>query len=175
MTNTGWVITIGYSVLVIVGVGVALIVFRSTRVGFHAEQAGSDVLEKREAKWGMMAATFLIALLALTIFEIPYARDTGARAAQRLQITGRQYAWTVNPPRIRAGVPTAVDVHAADVSHAVGLYDPAGRLIKQVNVLPGVTQRFVITLRRPGSYPVRCLEFCGVDHHLMRTVLEVTR
>jgi cytochrome c oxidase subunit II len=41
-------------------------------------------------------------------------------------------------------------------------------------VLPGVTQDFVITFKKVGVYKLRCLEFCGVDHHLMSNDLEVT-
>jgi cytochrome c oxidase subunit 2 len=57
----------------------------------------------------------------------------------------------------------------------MGIYNPDGTLIKQVNVLPGVTQKIVLTFHKVGTYKLRCLEFCGVDHHLMENDLEVTR
>ena len=41
--------------------------------------------------------------------------------------------------------------------------------------MPGVTQRFVITFSRPGIYKLRCMEFCGIDHHKMQSELKVTR
>jgi cytochrome c oxidase subunit II len=136
---------------------------------------GREVLERRESLWGVAVVVFLVALLAGTIFSIPYWGTAKARAAQRLEVTGGQFAWIVNPPRVRAGVPTEVQVYAADVNHALGIYGPDDTLLKQVNVLPGVTQDLVITFRRPGTYELRCLEFCGVDHHLMANKLQVTR
>jgi cytochrome c oxidase subunit II len=176
MSSTAWVITVAYSVLTIIGVGIALVVFRSTRVGFRVRTASRASLERREGYWGIAVVAFLVVVLGGTIFEIPYWSDnSNAKTAQTVEITGRQFAWTVNPPRIKAGEKTRVELRAVDVNHGLGLYNPNDTLIKQVNVLPGVTQTFVITFKKPGTYKLRCLEFCGVDHHLMENSLEVTR
>jgi cytochrome c oxidase subunit II len=176
MSSTAWVITVAYSVLTIIGVAIALIVFRSTRVGFKVRTASRASLERREGYWGIAVISFLVVVLAGTIFEIPYWSDNKRETtAQRVSITGRQFAWTVNPPRIKAGVKTTVQVRAVDVNHGLGVYNPNDTLIKQVNVLPGVVQQFVITFKKPGTYRLRCMEFCGVDHHLMENTLEVTR
>ena len=175
MTGTGTLIAILYAAVTIVGVTIVLIVFRSTRVGFHVRTTGRETLERREGIWGIVVLTILIVLLGATIFSVPYFSTANEPGDQQLHITGRQFAWTIDPPRIRAGKPTHVEVDAVDVNHAVGLYDPHHTLIKQVNVLPGVTQDFNITLNDPGTYTIRCLEFCGVDHHLMENKLEVTR
>jgi cytochrome c oxidase subunit 2 len=174
MTTTGWVIAISYSALVIIGVAVGLIIFRSTRVGFHVRTASRETVQRREGTWGIVVVVFLVVVLGATIFSVPYFSDAKNGAKQDLSITGRQFAWTIDPPQVRAGVRTRVEVDAADVNHAVGLYDPSGTLIKQVNVLPGVTQEFGITFDDPGKYEIRCLEFCGVDHHLMENTLTVT-
>jgi cytochrome c oxidase subunit II len=175
MTRTAWVIAVSYTAVVIVGVTVALIILRSTRVGFHVRTASRQTLQQREGIWGIVVIVFLVVLLGATIFSVPYFGNAKSNAAQQLHITGRQFAWTINPPRVRAGVSTYVELDAADVNHALGIYDPGDTLIKQVNVLPGVTQDFNITFDKPGTYTLRCLEFCGVDHHLMENKLEVTR
>ena len=176
MSSTAWVITIAYSVLSIIGVAIALMVFRSTRVGFKVRTASRAALERREGYWGIAVISFLVVVLAGTIFEIPYWSDKHpGPTPQRISITGRQFAWTIVPPRVKAGVKTRVEVRAVDVNHALGVYNPNDTLIKQVNVLPGVVQQFVITFNQPGTYKLRCLEFCGVDHHLMENTLEVTR
>lgn len=174
MTHTGWVIAISYSALVLVFVTVGLIIFRSTRVGFRVRVTPREELERREGYWGIAVITFLILLLAGTIFSVPYF-DNDPDAPQKVDVTSRQFAFTVDPPRIKAGVETEFNVDAVDVNHALGLYNPDNTLIKQVNVLPGVTQSFTITLDQPGDYTLRCLEFCGIDHHLMQNQLEVTR
>ena len=176
MSSTAWVITIGYAVLSIVAVAAFLIIFRSTRVGFRVRIAPREALERRESLWGVAVISFLIVVLGGTIFQIPYWEDNGdAKTPQRISIIGRQFAWTIDPPRVRTDLKTRVEVRSADVNHALGVYDPDDVLVKQVNVLPGVTQDFVITFKKVGVYKLRCLEFCGVDHHLMSNDLEVTR
>lgn len=176
MTDTAWGITIGYTAISIIGVAIGLIVFRSTRVGFRVNVAGRETLEKRESYWGVAVVTFLVVLLGGTIFQLPYWSDTSDdKTPQSLEVTGRQFAWTIDPPRVRTGMKTKIEVRATDVNHAIGIYDPDGVLVKQVNVLPGVTQTIVLTFEEVGVYKVRCLEFCGVDHHLMENDLEVTR
>lgn len=174
MSNVAWTITIGYSVLTIIGVAAGLIVFRSTRVGFHVRSAKRPVLERRETVWGLMVITFLVIVLGGTIFQTPYFRSD-AQIRQTVNVTGRQFAWTVDPPRIKAGVPTRFLVRTVDVNHGLGLYDADFNLIKQVNVLPGTTQEMTITLKKPGTYQLLCMEFCGLDHHLMRNNITVTR
>jgi cytochrome c oxidase subunit 2 len=173
VTDTAWVILISYSALVIIGVAAALIIFRSTRVGFRVRVADRETLERREGFWGIAVVAFLVAVLAGTIFSVPYWSDDESEAAQKIEITGRQFAFTIDPPQVKAGVPTEIDLHAADVNHAIGIYNPDGTLIKQVNMLPGVTQTLTMTFDRRGSYEVRCLEFCGIDHHLMENQLQV--
>src|SRR6266536_668299 len=105
MGTTAWVITALYAVLTIIGVAVGLIIFRSTRVGFRVETAGRETIERREGYWGVASIVFLTILLAGTIFQIPYWKDNSdASVQQRLSIIGRQFAWTVNPPRVKAGM-----------------------------------------------------------------------
>ena len=176
MTSTGWVITVSYTLLSIIGVTIGLIVFRSTRVGFHVRTPRRSALERRETLWGFVVLTFLVIVLGGTIFQIPYWSDTSkAGVRQHLTVTGRQFAWTVDPARIKAGVKTEIDVRATDVNHGLGIYDTEDRLVKQVNVVPGVKQQFTMTFDKPGTYRLLCLEFCGLDHHLMANDLEVVR
>jgi cytochrome c oxidase subunit 2 len=120
--------------------------------------------------------TFLVVILGGTILQIPYWTDNStAKTPQSMKITGRQFAWTIEPPRVKAHLKTKIEFRALDVNHAMGIYSPGGTLLKQVNILPGVVQQIVFTFDEVGIYKMRCLEFCGVDHHLMENDLEVTR
>ena len=176
MSDTSLVITIGYTALSIIFVVIGLVVFRSTRVGFRVNAAGREKLEKREGYWGVAVVAFLVVVLGGTILQIPYWKsDRAGKVPPTVNVTGRQFAWTVNPPRLRIGLKTRFKVQSADVAHGLGVHDPDDVLIKQVNVGPGVQQDFIITFTRAGTYKLRCLEFCGVDHHLMENKMEVTR
>jgi cytochrome c oxidase subunit II len=176
MTDAAWTITVLYTVVSIIAVALMLVVYRSTRVGFRVRVATRDQLERRESYWGVIVIALLVVTLGGTIFAIPYGSDQSrAGARQHLSITGRQFAWTIRPTRVKVGVETAIELGAVDVNHAMGIFDPDNRLIKQVNVVPGVSQPVTVTFDRPGRYTIRCMEFCGVDHHLMENTLEVVR
>ena len=62
-----------------------------------------------------------------------------------------------------------------DVNHDFGIYDAAGRLLGQVQAMPGYTNHFVYVFQAPGAYTVRCLEYCGLGHHMMTASLTVTK
>lgn len=175
MNNTELAITIGYSILAIIGVIVLLSVFRSTRVGFRVQTANREKLERREGYWGVAVVAFLVIVLGGTIIQIPYWHDKSKKPVpQTVHVVGRQFAWTISPPRVRVNEKTRFRLRSADVSHGFAIYDPDNVMLKQVNIGPGVQQDFVLTFSKPGSYKILCLEFCGVDHHLMQAKLEVT-
>ena len=176
MNPTARTILILYSVLSMIGIAAGLVIFRSTRVGFHVRTSGREELEKRESYWGITVVTLLVIALLATIFSVPYwTANSGAKQPQTIHVVGRQFAWTINPPVARVGVKTLIVVRSEDVNHGLGLYDPNETLVKQVNVLPGVVQNMVVTFNKPGIWHIRCLEFCGVDHHLMANTVRVTR
>ena len=176
MSSTAQGILIAYTALTIVFVIIGLIVFRSTRVGFRVKAATREMVEKREGYWGIAVIVFLVAVLGGTMAQLPYSdREQGDGAPQKFAVVGRQFAWTVKPARVRANVKTQMVATSLDVSHGVGIYDPDDVMIAQVNVLPDVRQNLGVTFKKTGTYRIRCLEFCGVDHHLMETTFEVTR
>ena len=55
-----------------------------------------------------------------------------------------------------------------DVNHGFGDLRPRDRLVAQVQVVPGKTQKLVHTFEQPGHYQILCLEFCGFGHALMQ-------
>ena len=147
MSDTARTILISYTALSIIGIVVGLIIYRSTRVGFHVRTTGRKTLEKRESYWGIAVVAFLVIVLAGTMVQIPYwDSDSDAKTPQQLEIIGQQYAWTVKPARAKADVRTRLVIRTKDVSHGVGVYDPDDVLVE-----PGE--------RRARRHP-------GAHHHL---------
>jgi cytochrome c oxidase subunit 2 len=64
-------------------------------------------------------------------------------------------------------------VTSQDVNHGLAIYAPDGRLLTQVQAMPGYTNRLLYRFAEPGSYTIRCLEYCGVFHHIMLATLTV--
>lgn len=175
MSDSQLTVTIGYSVVVLIGSLVAFLIYRSTR-GRRAE-ANPVLYAHRENVWFGVVLTILVVLLAATIFSTPYFREDDADAAgdgvQRVHVTGVQFAWAIDPPRVKAGTPVRFELEASDVNHNFALYRDGKVLEFQVQVLPGETQVGIHTFEQPGRYEVLCLEFCGLDHHRMTSELVV--
>ncbi len=118
-----------------------------------------------------------IALFVLSFRWLPY-RDT--RVAEfgapkiDVKVVGVQWGWSLSRDRLPAGVPIEFAVNSVDVNHDFGIYDPEGTLLGQVQVMPGYTNRLIYVFRRPGTYTIRCLEYCGLGHHTMIIPLTVT-
>lgn len=173
MTTTAWVITVAYAVVVVLGSLLSLLVWSSTRRASVSEEA-VEGYSHRETLWLVIVVAGLAVLLLATIFYRPYGAHAGDHG-QVVRVTGVQFAWAVTPNEVRAGTPVEFLATSRDVSHGFGVYDAGGALQFQAQVGPDETQRIVHTFDRPGTYEVLCLEFCGVNHHEMRTTIEVVR
>lgn len=133
-------------------------------------------------RWRRVVAVALLAGFVFVNFEslshLPYigmarARATSAAPAQSVQAAGEEWEWTLKPEQVVAGQPVEFHVTSKDVNHGFGLYDPALNLIAQTQAMPGYENVLRVTLDKPGTYQILCLEYCGVMHHNMKTTLTV--
>ena len=172
MNSTALVIAVAYAVAVVIASVVALALARSA---VRSAPVDHGKLARRENGWLAVVVALLVSLLLGTIWLTPYGADPAASAGgQVVELTGTQFAWQIEPRSVPAGRPLEFRVRASDVNHAVGLYDPDDKLVFQVQAMPGRLQKEYVTLRKPGTYRIICLEFCGVGHQLMLDRLEVT-
>lgn len=118
-------------------------------------------------------AAFIVMLHWLPYRDIRFGGFGPPRV--EVAVTGIQWTWEVAAPRIPAEVPVEFAVQSADVNHDFAIYDPDGQLLAQVQAMPGYTNHLVYVFPHPGTYTIRCLEYCGLGHHQMITSLTVTR
>ena len=172
MNSTAIVIAVAYGIVVVIASVLALAIAGSARKEPH-EDAGK--LVRRENAWFGVVIVLLLGLLLSTIWLTPYSGGGEASAAGRqvVEVTGRQFAWTVQPQEVKAGRQVEFRIRADDVSHSFALYDPDDRLVFQVQAVPEALQKEFHTLTKPGRYRIVCLEFCGVNHHTMLSQLTV--
>ncbi len=143
--------------------------------------AADVVKSKSHALRRVLFVLFLVTLLVFLVVTLPrfpyYALRVAALGppADTVSVTGLQWAWTLSHDTVPAGVPVEFDVSALDVNHGFGIYDAAGRILGQVQAMPGYTNKLVYRFTEPGVYTVRCLEYCGVGHHVMLTTVSVVR
>lgn len=173
MNQTAIIITVAYGIAVVIGSAIAIAIWRSTTRPLTEDRAGTWT--RRESTWLVVVILALFALLLGTIFYVPYGESAGANK-QVVRVVGVQYAWAVDAPAgIKTGVPVEFLITSPDVNHGFGLYTNSGKLIRQIQVVPGHTQTLVHTFTNPGVYKVLCLEFCGAKHHEMVTTFTVRR
>jgi cytochrome c oxidase subunit II len=124
--------------------------------------------------WAFLA-TFGV-LFAASLRAYPYLRFRSRSVGSpnvTVQVWAAQWTWDLSRHAVPAGVPVEFVVASQDVNHGFAIYAPSGRLLTQVQAMPGYTNHLIYRFSEPGVYTIRCLEYCGVSHHLMLDTLTV--
>lgn len=169
MITTGVVLTVAFTIVCAVGIIVLLVVAASTR---GPRTVDLERIRHAERSWFVVAVVILIAILVATIAFTPYGRSAG-KDAQVVDIQAFQFAWVIPSTPIKAGRQVEFRLTSKDVNHSFGVYTAGGKLLFQVQVMPGKTQRYVYTFHKAGTYQVLCLEYCGVGHADMKSEFTV--
>ena|SRR5437867_3588592 len=182
MLATPFVVFVASAVVIIAVFGGVAFTTRRARTVEYAKAAKLRLL------FLVSLAAILVTFLTLTLPHLPYAVD--ARAPDRIvHAVGKQYEWSLTDQpgptletwsrdfspgvTVAAGSQIEFRVTTLDVNHGFSLYSPDGHLVAQTQAMPGYVNRLRVTLDRPGTYTVLCLEFCGMSHHRMRGLVEV--
>lgn len=75
-----------------------------------------------------------------------------------------------------AGKPVKFVARSLDVNHGFGIFDGSddgSPILLQMQVIPELDNVFYYTFKKPGTYFVRCLEYCGYAHPYMTSTIEV--
>jgi cytochrome c oxidase subunit 2 len=145
---------------------IAYIFVAATRSGGQAPATGKVERRRSSLMLGMLAAGIVITVLSLR--EWPHA-ITGGAEARTINVTGGQWYWEIDSAEVPRGIPVIFNVHTADVTHGFGVMNAEGRLLFQVQAMPGYVNQVEYVFNEPGIYRVFCLEYCGLAHHDMNT------
>ncbi|HSD32399.1 MAG TPA: hypothetical protein VLB49_10845 [Gemmatimonadales bacterium] len=168
--QTAWLVTV---------ILVAVLAATFVRIVSTASRSSEyEPIARRATSWRprlfWLLAVFTLVVLAFTLRRLPYSHDDGAAPPQVVRITGSQWAWQLSGDTVQSGQPVEFQVTSTDVNHGFGIYDASMRLLAQVQAMPKYTNRLRYTFPAPGRYTIRCLEYCGMVHHEMRTELIVS-
>lgn len=122
--------------------------------------------------WFRMVLACAALAFAVTIPFFPYPKAGAAPVAATYQVDAQQYGFSL-PATVPLGKMVEFDVTSRDVNHGFGVYDPQGRLVGQVQAMPHYVNHLRMTFTKPGTYTVRCLEYCGIGHAYMHATFEV--
>lgn len=162
-------------------------------VGRNAAASG-ELSASAVRRWRLVLCVLLVVVLGsalgVTLARMPYDRWPDEIPEHTVFVSGKQFAFAVSDAPIstdeeweeqtyseivsvRADALVEFRVSTLDVNHSMGLYDPAGTLIGQVQAMPGYLNRLRMRFSQPGRYLILCLELCGNGHSRMRGVFDV--
>lgn len=85
------------------------------------------------------------------------------------QISISNYKFTLpsNGIVVNVGEPVKFIVTSTDVTYGFGVFHRSGRMIFQIQVLPGYSNEIVWIFDEPGAYTIRSTEYSGPEHSNM--------
>jgi cytochrome c oxidase subunit 2 len=168
-----------FAVFLVVGgawtVAWALVVLRASGPPHLYEPIYQASGRLRRLLFGATVGVLLVVLL-VSVGWFPYPPVAAARLGPpsvRVAVTAQMWQWTLSRTALPAGATVEFDVTSRDVNHGFAIYGPSGRLVAQVQAMPGYTNRLLVHFTDPGQYLVRCLEYCGIPHIGMATAFQV--
>lgn len=172
-----WVISLIFMSLVAL-----IFIFTASQAHLPATAGGPPHGHRLSGRVRIVAFSAFILVFAVvswvTLWKFPIPEQSNAAnppiSTQVVKVVGRQWSWQLSAHTLRENVPVEFRVTSADVNHDFAVYDPAGVLVAQVQAMPGYVNKLMHTFRQPGTYTVRCLEYCGLGHAAMVARFRVT-
>lgn len=175
-----------FLLLAVVIAGLFLFVFWSSR-GVDPNNPGglTRALYKRILLAAILASVAVI-FLTVTLPKVPYYHFAGSEPSQVVFVYAHQFAFIMSDHSIDpnkevpsgaitypVGKTVEFRVTSMDVNHGFVIYDDHNQIIAQTQAMPGYVNRLRWEFDHPGTYEVRCLEYCGFGHAVMSTPLTV--
>ncbi|MCQ0093132.1 cytochrome C oxidase subunit I [Roseovarius sp. M141] len=145
---------------------ISLVFIGAIRSGGRAQAPGSVERRRLALILAMLAVGIVVTIASLR----PWPQAVAMTAdTPTINVTGGQWYWEIDNTELPQGVPVIFNAHTEDVTHGFGVMNDVGRLLFQVQVMPGYVNQVQYVFDTPGEYTVVCLEYCGVAHHAMIT------
>ena len=143
--------------------------------------SGADKQKYVRLEWmwiGFVAAVFV----GVNVGSIGYmptvvsakAIESGVELTE-VKVEAESWSFDISEQKIVVGKPVQFSGRSNDTMHGFAVYHPDGRVLFTMMLMPGMEDptTLVHTFTEPGTYTVRCLEYCGLSHHEMRDEIEV--
>jgi cytochrome c oxidase subunit 2 len=135
-----------------------------------------------ETAWTVVPVLLLAVIVAFVFYKLPGIKNTPAAAGNNtsIQVEEHQFYWRFKYPSAReavnlltvpAGQVVNLDVTSVDVAHSWWVPAFGGK----IDAIPGKTNHTWFKAEKVGTYPIRCAEFCGIQHTAMRGFVRATR
>lgn len=160
-----WQLTV--ALIAVLGLVFAFIVLNAGKWADYAPLQKRAYRLRRGVFWALVL--LLTPVLVYSMSELPYdsARRQQGQKPQVIDAVGYQWYWTLSGNEVTVGRPVEFRVTSADINHGFGVYDEDMHLVGQTQAMPGYVNKLQLVFRKPGTYKVLCMEYCGIAHHNM--------
>lgn len=160
------------------------VVYRKGFITRSASDAAPKKFSRLETGWLGFAAAVFLAVNGFSLGYFPMIATAAATAKaaqdgqeiQEIDVLARSWNYQISDRELEVGKPVRFSAKSADTMHSFSVYHPDGRVLFTMQLVPGLERATsqVYTFKEPGTYTVRCLEYCGLAHHGMRDEIVVT-
>lgn len=157
------------------------VVYRKSVVDSASGGTARKTLSRLEGIWLTLVFVVFIAVNLASMKYMPTIATahaaTSGQALQQVDLTATSWSYQISNREIEAEKPVRFSGKSADTMHGFAVYHPDGRMLFTMMLMPGLKNptSIVHTFKEPGTYKVRCLEYCGVAHHRMADELVVVK
>ena len=155
------------------------IVFRKSLKDSSPSQAAREKYVRLERMWiGLVLVVFIgVNLASIGFMPTVITANASVNAKKILNVTVEAQSWSydISEQTYEVGRPVRFLGKSLDTMHSFAVYDPNGKVLFTMMLMPGLPQptSLVYTFTKPGTYKVRCLEYCGASHHNMNDEIVV--
>ena len=123
--------------------------------------------------WAVIAAGIVLTFGTLWDWPIAGHATAAPKPDVVIKAVGHQWRFQLDRDTVKVGELVEFEVTSSDVNHGFAIYQGKNRVVAQAQAMPGYVNKLRVRFTEPGEYEVLCLEYCGVAHHGMRTVIKV--
>src|SRR5690625_325964 len=130
---------------------------------------------KARSIYGVLLVILMLVVTIYTLRELPFNKPSYVESSEIITVDAEafQFGFELSQNEFSVGDTVEFNVTTRDVTHGFGIYNPDMEIIAQTQAMPEYENTFYVTFDEPGTYEVLCLEYCGLDHHLMKTEIVV--
>ena len=136
-----------------------------------------------EVAWTVAPVVLLAVIVAFVFYKLPGIKNTpeasAAGGALNVTVEAHQYYWlfrypggrlaTINTLVVPVNKVVNLELVGVDVAHSWWVPAFGGK----TDAIPGKTNHTWFKAEKVGTYPIKCAEFCGLQHTLMTGVVKV--
>ena len=155
------------------------IVYRKAAADVGSGDSVARRISRMEWLWLSIVVVLFVGVNVLSIKYMPTISTARAAATEKdihdVDVTAQSWSYEISDREVEVAARFVSRSTVPTQCTGFAVYHPDGRVLFTMMLIPGVEPSSLIhTFTEPGTYKVRCLEYCGTAHHVMQDQLVVT-